>query len=134
MFLDEPPLYLPGKPLRKNDTGPVSVIILLPGEEKHYSQEDQTLVNRLMTALGIAEDNYGIQYVKGFERERLSSIAHENGTCIINMGVDWERIGFHIALAPYHARKLGEYYLVGSDIPSRLSKDPQLKKMLWGEL
>jgi hypothetical protein len=133
MFLDETPLYLPSDPLGKENNGVIQqTVILLPGEEKHYAPEDKVLISRLMSALGLAEGQYEVLYITS--TRRISSAAHASGTLILNMGADWENAGIHAAIAPYQLRQVGQYYLLSSDLPSRLGKDSGLKKLLWNEL
>jgi len=133
MFLDDMPIYLPGESVAFEKKDAVKqTVILLPGEEKHYAPDDIALIGRLMSALGIEASCYEVTFIS--RSGRLSSANHLPGTLIINMGVDWDLVGIHVALAMYQVRQVGQYFLLSSDLPSKLGKDSGMKKLLWNEL
>lgn len=136
MFIDDLPIYVP------QDAGPLSevgeqvtALLLLPGTISDYSEADQQLLQRMMSALGIPETAYQIICLPDKVQCRLSAVAG-NGQArqVINMGIGWDRLGFHVQLPPYHAARVGNWVLVAADPPARLAKDGQLKKQLWDQL
>jgi hypothetical protein len=136
MFIDDLPIYVP------QAAGPLSSVreqvtsfLLLPGSITDYSVADQQLLQRMMSALGIAETSYQIICLPEKAQGRLSAVAG-NGQIrqVINMGIEWSRLGLHLELPPYHAARVGNFVLVASDPPAMLAKDGQLKKQLWDQL
>lgn len=136
MFIDQSPLYItPQAPDLSAEVTAAEMLLVLPGSETDYTDEDRQVLQRMMSALSVPESAYAIVYVPAGTSCHLSALpALEGVRRVINMGVEWPRLGFHLQLAAYHAVRAGNWILVGADGPAKLSKDSMLKKQLWEQL